>query len=372
MRLFKRILLGVSGVIAAGLLYDLATRPTFDAQAVATSSGQSAQPGAAFNGATFASESYAKKRPTDLLRWQLNRNQGPWETRPTDVAQSLPAHHFDGVRVTLVNHSTLLIQTHGVNVLTDPIWSEAAGPGGRIGPRRFREPGIRFGDLPPIDAVFVSHSHYDHMDLPTLGRLHTEHNPVFVVGLGNADNLAKAGIERHRVEERDWWQAVELNHDVSLLVTPARHWSKRSALDTNRTLWGSFVLRHAQQPLLFFAGDTGFGSHFSDIQQDVGDVPVALMPIGAYLPRWFMQDNHLSPSDALKAASDLGSSVIIPIHFGTFALGDDGQDEPLVELLNAYEDASDDAPEARVLDHGQHTVITLDQRDLNARQDTSD
>ncbi len=360
MRVLKILLLALLAISVAGLGYDAVSMPRHTGPETER-----------FNGSTFYSPSYANKRPGDILRWSANRNQGPWEPRATRPAADLTERETDAMRVTMVNHSTLLIQVHGINLLTDPIWSESTGPYGKIGPSRYRQPGIPFNELPPIDVVFVSHSHYDHMDLPTLKRLNETHQPLFVAGLGNAGNLAKVGIDN--VAELDWWQDAVLNDSLTLTLTPAAHWSKRSILDTNRTLWGSFVLRDNSRALLFFAGDTGSGEHFQQVYDRFGAVHTALMPIGAYLPRWFMKDNHISPAEALEAARTLGSDVMIPIHFGTFALGDDGQDEPLVDLLAAYQKPETrslpdgaDRPTGdtvqklglRVLDNGQSTRLT--------------
>ncbi len=351
MRLLKRIILTFAGILLLGLAYDAATRPAY--------AGPTTE---RFNGTTFKSESYEKKRPADLIKWRMQRQPGPWEHRATRQADSIPQTETDGLRITLVNHSTLLIQLDGINLLTDPIWSKSTGPFGRIGPSRYREPGIRFDDLPRIDAVFVSHSHYDHMDLPTLKRLFERDQPKFIVALGNADNLAKVGIEG--VVELDWWESENLDNSLVLTMTPARHWSKRTILDTNRTLWGSFALVRNGKPAVYFAGDTGYSDHFKTIHARLGDVKVALMPIGAYLPRWFMKDNHISPEEALKAAGDLHSDVMIPIHFGTFALGDDGQDEPLVDLLAAYGSGDDSVstksrtPRLKVIDNGRTAVLS--------------
>lgn len=338
-----------------GLGYDAVTMPRYEGPATER-----------FNGKTFVSKSYEKKKASDILKWSFNRNHGPWEKRATRQVTELASLQPNSLSVTMINHSTLLIQVGGLNILTDPTWSESTGPFGRVGPSRYRKPGIPFERLPDIDAVFVSHAHYDHMDLPTLKRLREKHKPMFIVGLGNADNLGKVGIDRQHIVERDWWQPVALNDSITLTMAPAQHWSKRSVLDTNRTLWGSFVLSENDQALLFFAGDTGYSTHFNDIRSRLGDVTVALMPIGAYLPRWFMQDNHMSPAEAVKASIDLGSDVIIPMHFGTFALGDDGQDEPLVDLLAAYKPNGENTlpatakwPKLRVLDNGQTTLIKL-------------
>ena len=310
------------GTVSIGLLYDRMTMVQYEGEITER-----------FNGRTFNSPGFEQKKFTDLIKWQLNSEQGPWQERKETHHSKVVAQVEDGMRVTLVNHSTVLVQLAGVNILTDPIWSDRTGPFGKLGPARFRPPGIEFEKLPNIDLVVVSHAHYDHMDLPTLRRLDQNFSPTFVVGLGNAQNLAKVGIEQ--VIELDWWQEHRVNESLVVAATPAAHWSKRTALDTNRTLWAGYSLIENHQHRVFFAGDTGFGNHFFEVNQRLGAPNVALMPIGAYLPRWFMKMNHISPTEALKAAAKLGSDVMIPIHYGTFALGDDGQDQPIEDLNRA-------------------------------------
>ncbi len=281
----------------------------------------------------------SEKSVWDLLRWRMTREVvGDWNyvTHPPDE-EKLPARvEGDELLVTFVNHSTVLLQTAGVNVLTDPIWSERCSPVSFAGPARQHAPGIAFDDLPPIDAVLVSHNHYDHMDLPSLRRLFERDAPVFIVGLANGGILKDAGITAGLVE-LDWWDAHEIAPGVRVHGVPAQHWSARTRLDTNLMLWMGFVLESAGGPV-FFAGDTGAGPHFEMIQERYGAPRFSLLPIGAFLPRWFMKDNHLSPVDALVAHRQLQSRESMAIHFGTFELGDDGQyhaRDELLALLNA-------------------------------------
>jgi L-ascorbate metabolism protein UlaG (beta-lactamase superfamily) len=283
-----------------------------------------------------------------FLRWQTHRQVGPWQDRDTPPGPSPPSRVAD-LRVTFVNHATVLLQQDGLNVLTDPIWSLRASPVSFLGPRRHHPPGLRFDDLPPIDAVLLSHNHYDHLDLPTLRRLEARHHPRFFCGLGNGSLLEKAGL--HRVTELDWWQSVPLTAAVDLVAVPAQHFSNRGLFDRDRTLWLGYVLR-GPAGRSYFAGDTGAGPHFAEIRRRLGSPRLAVLPIGAYRPPWFMSPVHEAPAEALDAHLALGAGTSVPIHFGTFALGDDGQDEPPRALEEAIARAHPGA-RFRVLGFGE-------------------
>jgi L-ascorbate metabolism protein UlaG (beta-lactamase superfamily) len=228
-----------------------------------------------------------------------------------------------------------------LNILTDPTWSEECGPFPwlGLGPRRRRPPGLGINELPPIDAVIISHNHYDHMNVDTLKRLVAEHDPRLFAGLGNGEFLTAQGMAG--CTEMDWWQSVSLSDDVRLTSVPARHFSGRSLFDRCRTLWSGFVIE-GPAGVVYFAGDTGFGGHFQRIRDRFGPPRLALLPIGAFQPRWFMGPVHLSPDEAVEAHHILGAGTSMAIHFGTFPLGDDGQEEP-VEGLNRALEASGQA-----------------------------
>ena len=222
-------------------------------------------------------------------------------------------------------------QFDGLNVLTDPVWSERASPLQWLGPRRVRAPGLAFEALPRIDLVLVSHDHYDHLDLHTLQRLQAVHSPCFVTTLGNRAFLEDHGLAE--VHELDWWQQVDVAGAL-VTLTPAQHWSGRGFRGRNRTLWGGFVIER-RGLRVFFAGDTGYAAHFRDIRARFGPVDLALLPIGAYEPRWFMRDQHMDPVEAVQAHFDLQARRSIGTHFGCFQLTDEGIDEPVRELAVA-------------------------------------
>ncbi len=232
---------------------------------------------------------------------------------------------------TFVNHITFLLQFRGLNVLTDPVYSRRVSPFRNLGPTRVRAPGLAFEDLPPIHLVLVTHNHYDHLDIETLLRLDQVHAPRFVTGLGNRAFLQQFGIQA--VDELDWWQSVDAG-DATVTLTPAQHWSSRRPRNRNRTLWGGFVVRAAGSQV-FFAGDTGYWRHFREVRERFGRVDVALLPIGAYEPRWFMRDQHMNPDDAVRAHLDLDPHISVGTHFGCFQLTDEGIDEPPRELAAA-------------------------------------
>ncbi len=272
-----------------------------------------------------------------FLRWQLGRLRGraiPWPRWIDGPPGPPPPERVEGdrLRVTFVNHSTTLLQTGGLNVLTDPIWSGRASPFSGSGPPRHRPPGLRFEDLPPIDTVLLSHNHYDHLDLGSLLRLRREHAPRFVVPLGVGPFLAEFDVGP--VTEMDWWQEAPLPADVTVACVPAQHFSGRGLWDRDGTLWCGYVLRGPAGPV-YCAGDTGFGGHFEEIAARFGAPRLALLPIGGYLPAWFMSAVHISPPEAVRAHQVLGARTSVAIHFGTFRLADDGEAQPAEELRAA-------------------------------------
>jgi len=244
--------------------------------------------------------------------------------------------------VTWIGHATVLAQLGGLNVLTDPIFSQRASPLSFVGPARVQKPGLWLHELPHIDLVLISHNHYDHLDDDSVRALAAQAGgaPLFVVPLGLKAWFAQRDITR--VVELDWWQSHKVG-DVEVVLTPVQHWSGRSLADRNETLWGGYAL-FAAQLHLFFAGDTGFSKDFADIRERFaerqgvaqgGGFDIALLPIGAYEPRWFMQRQHVDPEDAVRIHRDLGAKASLGIHWGTFELTDESLDEPPRRLAQA-------------------------------------
>jgi len=293
-----------------------------------------------FNGKTFFNPGEEKKQGfKEFLTWVRNRERGPWEKWVAITPGPPPAACVDGddLQITYINHSTFLIQTKGLNILIDPIWSKRCSPVSFAGPKRVHAPGIRFEDLPRIDVVLITHNHYDHMDIPTLKRLNRAFAPGIYVPLGNRSTLTLHGITD--VVEMDWWQKLPLNKTLNLTCVPARHFSARGMWDHDKALWSGFVIEGGPGAV-YIAGDTGFGPHFEKIAKHFTDISFALLPIGAFLPEWFMAPHHLSPRDALRAHDILNARTSIAAHFGTFPLGDDGQHEPetaLADALKSYD-----------------------------------
>ena len=267
---------------------------------------------------------------SDLLKWQLNRERGPWpEAFDAEPGPPPPTKVTDGVRVTFVGHATTLVQLDGVNILTDPHFSTRASPVDFAGPSRVRPPGIRFEDLPPIHAVVLSHNHYDHMDASTLQRLSETHAPKVLAGLGNRAYLdSELGVKN--VVDLDWGESVTVGN-VTITSAPCKHFSGRGLGDRAGTLWSSWVLR-GRSGKVYFAGDTAYGPHFKATGDLHGPFDVALLPIGAYQPRWFMSAVHIDPAQAIDAHQDLRATRSVGVHFGSFPLADDGFDEPVREL----------------------------------------
>jgi L-ascorbate metabolism protein UlaG (beta-lactamase superfamily) len=268
---------------------------------------------------------------TDWPEWPEVMNVAPGTPPATLVPKG-------SLSVTPVGHATFLIQMDGINILTDPIWSERCSPVSWAGPKRHRKAGIRFEELPPVDVVLVSHNHYDHLDLPTLKRLAEKGVPRSIIPLGNLDLIQNTGIPR--TDELDWWQSVRLSPDVTVTLVPAQHFSARTLWDRNKTLWGGFVVS-GPSGNVFYAGDTGYGPHFREIARRFSPFRVALLPIAPFRPKQskdtltlHYSSVHMGPEAAVQAHLDLGAQVSIAAHFQVFQLGADGFNDAVNELAS--------------------------------------
>jgi len=292
-----------------------------------------------FDGLHFYNSGAGLRGTGSALRWLANRKPGPWRKWIDEPPGAPPPARVTGggIRATFVGHSTVLIQMDGINILCDPIWSMRASPFSWIGPRRHRAPGIRFEDLPPIDIVLQSHDHYDHLDIPTVKRIASKWQPRFVMPLGVRARFARKKISSlEQISELDWWQSANMANNLKITSVPARHFSGRSLSDRSKTLWCGYVVE-GSAGAVYFAGDTGYGPHFDEIKRRFPKFRLAFLPIGAYIPEWFMGPVHISPADAVRAHEELGAGTSIGIHFGTFHLADDGEDEPVSELRRALD-----------------------------------
>jgi L-ascorbate metabolism protein UlaG (beta-lactamase superfamily) len=292
----------------------------------------------------------------EVLRWRMQAERTPWPTGLSDPPFPTPSGSVaeDHVAITFINHSSFLIRFRDVTVLTDPIFSERCSPVAWAGPRRARPPGILLADLPRPDIVVVSHNHYDHMDLPSLRAINRLHAPRFVTTLGNAPALARIGIH---AAELDWWQDVTIG-PLYITVTPAQHFSARTPFDRNRTLWGGFMLRGSAGQALF-AGDSAAGAHWETIRTRLGVPDIALLPIGAYEPRWFMQAAHMNPAEAVQAHLALQARRSVGMHFGTFQLTDEGIEDPLEALTHARDEAGINPDQFGICGFGETRVYKL-------------
>jgi L-ascorbate metabolism protein UlaG (beta-lactamase superfamily) len=258
--------------------------------------------------------------------------------------------------VTWVGHATVLLRVGGLSVLTDPQFSERASPVRFAGPRRVVPPVPALSELPHIDAVVVSHNHYDHLDLASVRKLAAQPggSPRFFVPLGLKEWFERRGIRD--VTEMDWWQSQRLG-GLTIDLVPVQHWSKRTLSDTNQSLWGGWVLRHPELAF-FFAGDSGYSQDFRDIRAKFGGFDLAAIPIGAYAPRWFMQIMHLDPAEAVQVHKDINARRSLAIHWGTFAhLTDEILYEPPQRLAEERKKAGLTEDDFFVLRHGETRVL---------------
>jgi L-ascorbate metabolism protein UlaG (beta-lactamase superfamily) len=287
----------------------------------------------------------------DVITWMRTRRQTPWPSRvPIAPHNPPPARVEPGrVAVTFIGHSTFLIRTASTVILTDPVFTSHAGPFGRLGPRRVRPPAIAPSALPPVELVLVSHNHYDHLQ-PSSLRLFAD-NATYIAPLG----VSRQMMRRGKIHELDWWGTVTTG-DVEITCVPAQHFSARTPWDRNRTLWCGYLVR-VDHVSIYFAGDSGYSPQFKQIGDRCHSIDVALLPIGAYEPRWFMAPVHMNPEEAVRAHLDVRPRLSIAMHFGTFQLTDEGIDEPVRALEKAREAYGVGVDAFRVLEFGESVVV---------------
>lgn len=270
----------------------------------------------------FDPHSNYEKTFIDVIKWRMNSTFAKWPEKVPNINFDTPPERVSGndLRVTYVGHVTFLIQIAGLNILTDPVWSDRASPFSFAGPKRVIDPGIKFEDLPPIDIVWISHNHYDHLDLATIDRLWEKHKPRIITPLGN-DTIIRSHNPHIIVETGDWGDEIKINDRVSLAIDPMQHWSARGILDRNKALWGALTIQ-TEVGNVYFIGDSGYGDgrYFKQAKEKFGKFRLALIPMGAYSPRWFMSYAHMDPEDMLKAHNDLGAPHTVPSHFDVFKL----------------------------------------------------
>jgi len=314
-----------------------------------------AQPHILKNGFRNTNPAFAPPSSWERMKYIASRS---WATTIHPRSVDLPRVENDGTAfmnnrtaatITWIGHSTLLIQLDGVNILTDPHWSDRASPVTFAGPKRLVPPGIPFENLPPIDLVLISHDHYDHLDLETVRRLAELHHPVFLVPLGLKAWFVEIGITE--VEELNWWESRRVK-GLTVTCLPAQHFSGRALWDRNQRLWSSWAVAGSTKRI-FFAGDTGYYSVFKEIGNRLGPFDLAAIPIGAYLPRAIMKMTHLTPEEALQLLADLQGQRFVAIHWGTFDLTEEPIEEPPQRLEAEAKRLGLDVSEVWVLKHGE-------------------
>jgi L-ascorbate metabolism protein UlaG (beta-lactamase superfamily) len=290
-----------------------------------------------FNGKRFFNPGGSpEKGLLDVLRWRMTSRAVPWregvagEPQPATLP---PLPVGAGITATWVGHSTFLVRSASANLLTDPFFSERASPVSWAGPRRVVAPGIPFDMLPPVQVVLLSHDHYDHCDLPSLRRLAARDNPIVIAPLGHRGLLSAAGFGR--IVELDWWGSHPPLPGLEVTLVPALHWCRRMPYSTNTRLWGGFVARLGGRQV-YFVGDSGYAEGlFAEIGERMGAPDLALIPIGAYEPRWFMAQAHMNPAEAVQVHRAVGSRRSIGMHWGTIQLTDESWDAPVRALGEA-------------------------------------
>jgi L-ascorbate metabolism protein UlaG (beta-lactamase superfamily) len=288
----------------------------------------------------------------DIFRWQLFGKHAKWPASVPSRSGLKPEAQVSGLSVVCIGHSSLLVQTAGINILVDPVWSDRVSPFKALGPSRRNPPAVALADLPPIHAVLITHNHYDHMDTATIAAIHAQHKPIIISPLGN-DTVIHKDAPHIPVLTGDWWQSFPLSPTVRVTIVPAYHWSARRLGDRRQALWCGFVL-DSPAGRIYCAGDTAYqeGKIFSEIRARCGTPLIAVLPIGAYAPRWFMSTQHTDPAEAVQIAADLGAQHLLGVHWGTFPLTDEPWDEPPHLLDEAIVQAPDKKVRAQAMRSG--------------------
>lgn len=290
-----------------------------------------------FNGRCFHFPGFKKRNPWQIFWWLLTRKPIPWpKFRPLARQFPPPPAKHESLLVTFLGHASLLIQWNNFNILIDPVYQNELGPKfpSFFNIKGVHPPGVSFEDLPSIDLILISHNHYDHMDIDTLKELEFKHSPIILTGLGNKKILTQEGLQQ--VYALDWWQNFMLSEDFEILFLPAVHSSNRTIFDHDFTLWGGFGIKFKDK-YIYYSGDTAYGPHFNEMREKLNSPSLAILPIGAYEPRWFMKSVHMNPEDMLEAVNCLNPHSVMAIHFGRFPLADEGIDEPAEKLCSLME-----------------------------------
>lgn len=309
-----------------------------------------------FNGETF----YFPKKPfkhnvKEVFKWRLFGKHPIWPRNvPVVNAEDPPDRVHGPIRVTYIGHATLLIQSSGLNILIDPHFSKRASPIKWMGFKRVQKPGLTLSKLPPIDYIFVSHDHYDHLDLASIRKIWKKDQPIIITPLGN-DKIIKRAHRGMQIETLDWGEQIKLSAHIALKVLPAQHWSARTPFDRNRALWSSACF-YINDKTVFFMGDSGFDHQlFVNLKNMIGKKPdIALMPIGSYEPGWLMSYAHMSPEESWTAFNILQGEKFLPIHYDVFPLGDEPYGEALPRLMQA---AGEDSAKVVPLNAGEHLIL---------------
>ncbi len=294
-----------------------------------------------------------------FLKWRLTAKKQQWPKYTKLTVYDHPPERVFGeqLRVSFVGHATVLLQTEGINILTDPVWSGRVSPVSWAGPQRVHPPGIALADLPPIDVILISHNHYDHFDLPSLDALWQYKKPRILVPLGN-DRIIADHNREILSEALDWGDAVQLNSKVTVQLEPAQHWSARGLFDRNRALWAAFNIA-TPGGNIYFVGDSGYGNgdNFRAAKEKFHSFRLVILPIGAYDPRWFMAYQHMNPEESIRAFMDLGSPPFLPIHYRMFPMADTGYGQPLQDLRQAMQLHQVDEDKVMVLMAGESRFV---------------